>query len=644
MSLARVSSRLTLSAAVASVLIPLSLAQDKSDTGEDFDTGVDRTSQLIVMLTGELGAAPTFGAGILFGRDHDRLYIVTANHVVRRGTVEATNIRVTFKFMPDKPLAAKLLGQADRESDVAVVALEGWARQGVDGCKLPFDRLGDPGTLHRGNTVYAIGNPNGENWRLPSSDRLYTIGADQLAFQSAFIAVGSSGGALMNQDTRIVGMVRRDEPPAGSAIPMSVVLPLVSKWGLPVQLRVAQPDGSTPLHAAAVAGDIDGIKAELVAACADPEVGDGQGNTPLQRATDAGQLEAVKLLIRGSANVKANSARGKFTALHVAAARHNQQIATLLLNAGADVNARDALGATALLDVRPQKTDASEVAQAKAGFVRFLIQAGADVNARPKHGDGLLHQALTAGNREILAALLEAHADVNLKGWNKLPLEIAVDSGDMDTIKLLLRAGADVNAGGAFLEALLRKNGPLVALLLSSGARVSTAGNIDVLQEAIRQDWIEVLKLLLAAGIDINRLHNDQTVNEHTVGGSYLVQSPLEIAVEVKNREIVKLLIADRADVNLADQERKTALHQAACVDGDVFVKLLLDAGARVNASDSYGSTPLHAAVGCKNEEAAKLLLQAGASINVKDHMQNTPLMLAKGTPLEGLLRSHSGR
>jgi hypothetical protein len=92
------------------VLIPLSRAQDVSDTREDFDTGINHTSPLVVMLTGQLGAATTLGAGIVFGRDHERLYIVTANHVVRRGAMEATNIRVTFKSTPDKSFAAKLLG------------------------------------------------------------------------------------------------------------------------------------------------------------------------------------------------------------------------------------------------------------------------------------------------------------------------------------------------------------------------------------------------------------------------------------------------------------------------------------------------------------------------------------------------------
>ncbi len=649
MKLACVSKRVAMVAAVSSVLIPFSLAQGGSGIREDFDTGIGRTSQLVVMLTSQIGAAATFGAGIVFGRDHDRLYIVTANHVVRRGTIEATNIRVTLKSIPEKSFVARLLGQSDRESDVAVVALESWARQGVDGCRLLFDRLGDPGTLQRGNTVYAIGNPNGENWRLPLSERLYDARADQLAFESAFIAVGSSGGALLDPYTRIVGMVRREEPPTGSAVPISVVLPLVSKWGYPVQLRVARPDGSTPLHAAAVSGDIDRIRAELAAACADPNVRDSGGNTPLHRAAAAGQLEAVRALIQGGANVRDSRSRGQITALHHAATRHDQQIAAVLLNVGADTNARDNLGSTPLVYVKPGKTDTPKTAQAKAEFVRFLISAGADVNAKPTSGDGLLHEALKAENQEILTALLEAHADVNLRGWgDSRPLELAAKRGDMGTVKLLLRAGADAKAGDAYRNALsialMRKNGPLVALLLNSGASLSTVGSIDVLQEAIREGWSDVVKLVLQTGADVNLLRNSQNVDVSGIAGSSDKLIPLGIAVEARKPEMVALLIANKANVNLGDHEGQTPLHLAACAEGDVLVKVLLGLGARVNARDVWRGTPLHKAVSCRNEPAAKFLIQSGAPVNAEDNAHNTPLSMAKGTSLEPLLRPRSGR
>jgi len=51
---------------------------------DDFDKELAATLKLVVMVHAQLAAAPVFGAGIVFGREKDRLYILTANHVVRR--------------------------------------------------------------------------------------------------------------------------------------------------------------------------------------------------------------------------------------------------------------------------------------------------------------------------------------------------------------------------------------------------------------------------------------------------------------------------------------------------------------------------------------------------------------------------------
>lgn len=653
MNRACVPRKLALAAAIASVILPLTRAQNNAGA---LDKAIDATSQLVVMITDRLGTEPAFGAGIVFGRDKDRLYIVTANHVVRRGATEASNIRVAFKSRPDKPLAAKLAPHADHELDVAVVVLEGWAAQGVEACQLAFDNLGDPAKLQRGNTVYAVGNPNGENWRMPTPDRLYNAAPDQLAFQSAFIAVGSSGGALLNDNADIVGMVRRDEPPSGSAIPLSVVLPLVSKWGYPVQLWPGQRDGGTPLHTAAAAGDIGRIRSELALPCPDTNTGDIHGDTPLLRAVDSGQLEAVRLLIGNGANVnvKAQSSASVDvqpepvvnTALHRAAAQHDLPIAALLLKAGADVNAKDDAGATPLLYAAPVKKDTPEVAHAKAEFARRLIQAGADVNVpgRPYRGgngrmyggDPLLHMALAARNREMVAALLEAHANVNLKGRSWPPLTIAIESGDMESIQQLLRAGADVNGeGNPIYAALGLENGPAVALLLRAGGR-PTNPNVPVFRKAIDRDWIEVVKLLLDAGTDINKPIDS--------GGPLL--PPLVYALKVNRLEIAKFLIANKADVNLAGKfEGNAPLHLAASnKSGAALIILLLGAGANVNAANQRQETSLHVAIRSANEEAAKALLQAGAAIDAKNSGGETPMTLAKGTPLEALLTSYAGR
>src|SRR5262249_5727290 len=124
-------------------------------------------AQLVVTVDGVIGAAPTFGAGMVFARDETRIYIATANHVVRAGGQAASRLKVRLKAYPKKPLSARLLPQADVQRDVAVLLVEGPAAQGVDMCVVRLDRLAKPGMAKRGDPVYPIGSPNGVPWASP---------------------------------------------------------------------------------------------------------------------------------------------------------------------------------------------------------------------------------------------------------------------------------------------------------------------------------------------------------------------------------------------------------------------------------------------------------------------------------------------
>ena len=114
---------------------------------------------------------------------------------------------------------------------------------------------------------------------------------------------------------------------------------------------------------------------------------------------------------------------------------------TALLEAGADLNARDENGWT------PLHTAAA--GSKIPGTVTALLEAGADLNAREENGWTPLH--LAAGSSEtpgIIAALLEAGADPNVRGENgQTPLHTAAGSSKIPgTVTALLEAGADLNA------------------------------------------------------------------------------------------------------------------------------------------------------------------------------------------------------
>lgn len=123
----------------------------------------------------------------------------------------------------------------------------------------------------------------------------------------------------------------------------------------------------------------------------------------------------------------------------------------------------------------------------------------------------------------------------------------------------------------------------LKLLLASLIILVSSNGHAEELHQAVTDNNIESVKLVLENGADINQL-----------GPSwYDYGSALHIAVQEGHQEIAQLLIEKGALVDLRDNSDLTPLHNAAW-NGDLgMVKLLLDAGANITARDYSGATPL---------------------------------------------------
>jgi ankyrin repeat protein len=627
---------------------------------QEFNKELEATLKLIVMVNGQLGGAPVFGAGIIFRREKDRLYVVTANHVVRRAAVEATNIRISLRSLPGRSIQANLLPQVDRALDLAVLSIDDLAKQGVDVCTLPLDRLGDASALKRGDDVYPVGNPNGAAWGMPvRPDQIATVTGDEIAFQSPFIAAGDSGGGLLDAQARLIAMVLRDEPPYGVAIRLARVLSTVGQWGYPAQIRAAAEDGSVPLHKAAAEGDVNKAKSLIAEACAEVSPIDNDGRTPLHNAARAGNAEIVRLLFQAGAKVDAKT-RSSLTPLHEAARRGSVDVVKLLLAAGAPANIGDRKNETPLYDavlggnleivklLLASGADVNKsgwrysplgaaVSQGTPQMVSLLIASGADVNAEVANNyvtSNLRSLSLAAerGNPEIVRQLIAARADVNARSENReTALEIAIKRGRVEVIRLLLAAGADANApdsnGHDQLLHLAAREGQVEAMkmLLAAGAKVNAEGDLErtPLNDAVRSGNVETVRLLLAAGADLrakaagrNGAHSGDTplcqaYNERHWG----YQKPGE---EAARQDILKTLIAHSGDgINALVGRDGCMLFDRASAEGDVdVVKLLLAGGANPNAP---GSEPLIAAARKGQAEIARILVAANANLNAKD-------------------------
>lgn len=146
----------------------------------------------------------------------------------------------------------------------------------------------------------------------------------------------------------------------------------------------------------------------LLEAGADPnQVGQGQG-TALHYAAEEGDVDTVKILIETGADLNVRNVAEE-TPLHLAAgSEENQEAVFVLLRNGANADARDEHGRSALHNaLLPRNSETREVIEA-------LVTAGADMNIQPSHGRPILHSAVKFYNFEGLETLLDLGANAGL--------------------------------------------------------------------------------------------------------------------------------------------------------------------------------------------------------------------------------------
>ena len=184
------------------------------------------------------------------------------------------------------------------------------------------------------------------------------------------------------------------------------------------------------------AGDAVG---DLLAAGADPHVKDVRGVTPLMEAARAGDLDSIRVLIGAGAEVNERRKNGR-TALMAAVRSRKQEAVGFLLEHGTDVNLQ------AGESVSSNSKDSAltmEAARGVPGIVRALIDQGADIEARNAMGYTALMQAACSDyvDAETVKALLEAGADITPKGLDgETALRLARKRGNTEIVRLLLEA------------------------------------------------------------------------------------------------------------------------------------------------------------------------------------------------------------
>jgi len=250
------------------------------------------------------------------------------------------------------------------------------------------------------------------------------------------------------------------------------------------------------------------------------------------------------------------------------------------------------------------------------------------------------------------------------------PLLYASAMGSPEGMKILVAAGADVNAadnGGSTPLLWAACDPARVSILLANGANVKTktkGGRTALMAASACESGVESVRLMVAKGADINAVAEDRQtamLEAAFFGGPRVMRALLEAGAKPDDADgggftvlmgavgwsdvgLVRMLLANGAKVNAANTfagkvvhgdialKQLTPLMMAVPFGTPEMVKTLLDAGAEVNAKDSRGITPLAFAVASTRQDArvVRMLLEKGADISVVSEAGETALDWAR--------------
>ena len=336
---------------------------------------------------------------------------------------------------------------------------------------------------------------------------------------------------------------------------------------------------------------------------------------PIHEAAAHGDLKTAQALLeQNPALINLREWKG-VTPLHRASKEDSVQMVELLLSKGANPNEKDDAGFTPLL-VAVSRGRIGE--NRRLEIAQTLLSHKADINYFYRSGCSILHEAVRAGDPEMVELLLRNGANVNAGTRSFSPLHLAVardDPGHQEAVKILLSHGADVNAkteyGYTPLDIAIRHGYKNLWTLL-----LPRSGDLDIHEASAVGDVARVRALL------------DENIKLVDCGKRSAWETPLRWAVRNNQKEVVELLLNRGASAD-GSEATGTPLMEAAENGYWDIVRLLLDRGANINADDGSGYTTLHKAVRRGRYDVVALLLERGANANARGKCGVTPLEYA---------------
>ena len=391
--------------------------------------------------------------------------------------------------------------------------------------------------------------------------------------------------------------------------------------------------GPSPVADAAMKGNRDAIRT-LLKSGEDVNAAQGDGMTALHWAALKGDADLAQMLIYAGANVKATTRLGAYTPLYLAAKGGYANVVALLIAAGADVKAESTNGTTPLMIA---------AAGGDPRTVTTLIENGSDVNAKDKaKGETPLMYAAAFDRVEVLKLLLQHGAST--KATTNVVDLMALTAPEEANMQRQYGEGARPQPAAQV---------PGATRQYRYNELIISQGGLTALQFAAREGHIDSVKVLLEGGADINQINpGDKStplitaiINGHFDLAKYMIEKGASPHLTAGNGVTPLFAVVNTywAPKSLYPSPKGYQQAQTSYLD---LMKLLLDKGADPNVRvqrkvwyqtynsdysgiDEAGATPFWRAAYASDVDAMKLLVSYGADPNI-------PTMKPVGRPQAG--------
>ncbi|KAI5614780.1 ankyrin repeat domain-containing protein 6, partial [Silurus asotus] len=228
------------------------------------------------------------------------------------------------------------------------------------------------------------------------------------------------------------------------------------------------------------------------------------------------------------------------------------------------------------------------------------------------------------GQAENVVQLINKGAKVAVTKYGRTPLHLAAYKNHIEVVKILLRAGCDLDIQDdgdqtALHRAAVVGNSDVISALIQEGCaldRQDKDGN-TALHEVAWHGFSQSVKLLVKAGANIHA--------KNKAGNT-----ALHLACQNTHTQSTKVLLLGGARPDSKNHVGDTCLHVSARYNHVGVMRILLGAFCSVSERNQAGDTALHVAAMLNHKKTARVLLEAGADTNIQNNVRHTPLDQAR--------------